>query len=127
VILIQVRLPRVCWVSCGRVLGVRRVVLQALLRNPLADPMCSGCRAVRHWASPRHPSGGRHHVVTFPCYRSVDLSEDCCRYGGLSHGGIYDRLPIHALLLAGVILNAIFSAMIMFVTSIMERIAPSGR
>ena len=32
----------------------------------------------------------------------------------------YGRLPIHALLLAGVILNAIFSAMIMFVTSIME-------
>src|SRR5437016_7717583 len=32
----------------------------------------------------------------------------------------YGRLPVHALLLAGVILNAIFSAMIMFVTSIME-------
>jgi iron complex transport system permease protein len=32
----------------------------------------------------------------------------------------YERLPIHSLLLAGVILNAIFSALIMFITSIME-------
>ena len=32
----------------------------------------------------------------------------------------YDRLPIHSVLLAGVILNAIFSALIMFITSIME-------
>ena len=32
----------------------------------------------------------------------------------------YDRLPVHSVLLAGVILNAIFSALIMFITSIME-------
>ena len=32
----------------------------------------------------------------------------------------YDRLPIYSVLLAGVILNAIFSALIMFVTSIMD-------
>jgi iron complex transport system permease protein len=34
-----------------------------------------------------------------------------------SSGG---RLPVHSLLLAGVILNAIFTALIMFITSIME-------
>jgi iron complex transport system permease protein len=38
----------------------------------------------------------------------------------------YGRLPIYALLLAGVILNAIFSALIMFVTSIMEPNRSSG-
>src|SRR5438094_8175013 len=32
----------------------------------------------------------------------------------------YGRLPIHTLLLAGVILNAILSALIMFITSIMD-------
>ena len=32
----------------------------------------------------------------------------------------HERLPVHSLLLAGVILNAIFSALIMFITSIME-------
>ncbi|HEY6083984.1 MAG TPA: iron ABC transporter permease, partial [Nitrospira sp.] len=32
----------------------------------------------------------------------------------------YDRLPIYSVLLAGVILNAVFSALIMFVTSIMD-------
>ncbi len=32
----------------------------------------------------------------------------------------YGRLPVHTLLLAGVILNAIFSALIMFITSIMD-------
>ena len=32
----------------------------------------------------------------------------------------YGRLPIHTLLLAGVILNAVFSALIMFMTSIMS-------
>ena len=32
----------------------------------------------------------------------------------------YDRLPIYSVLLAGVILNAIFSALVMFVTSIMD-------
>jgi iron complex transport system permease protein len=32
----------------------------------------------------------------------------------------YGYLPVHTLLLAGVILNAIFSALVMFITSIME-------
>ena len=32
----------------------------------------------------------------------------------------YGRLPVHTLLLAGIILNAIFTALIMFITSIMD-------
>lgn len=123
VILVQVRLPRLLLgFLVGGCLASVGVVLQALLRNPLADPYVLGVS-----------SGAALGVsiavllgigTTFLALSALPL---CGFAGGLLSllvvyrmAASYGRLPIHSLLLAGVILNAIFSALIMFVTSIME-------
>ena len=122
-ILFQVRLPRVflgflvgcCLASVG-------VALQALLRNPLADPYVLGV------------SSGAALGVSIAVLLGVGttmLAVSALPLCGFAGGVIallviyrlaasYDRLPIYSVLLAGVILNAIFSALIMFVTSIMD-------
>ena len=122
-ILFQVRLPRVflgflvgcCLASVG-------VALQALLRNPLADPYVLGV------------SSGAALGVSIAVLLGVGttvLALSTLPLCGFAGGIIallviyrlaasYDRLPIYSVLLAGVILNAIFSALIMFVTSIMD-------
>ena len=123
VILLQVRLPRVflgflvgvCLASVG-------VALQALLRNPLADPYVLGVSS--------GAALGVAVAVLFGIGTTVlafSLLPVCGFLGGLvallvvyRMASTYDRLPIHSVLLAGVILNAIFSALIMFITSIME-------
>ncbi len=123
VILLQVRLPRVflgflvgvCLASVG-------VALQALLRNPLADPYVLGVSS--------GAALGVAVAVLFGIGTTVlafSLLPVCGFVGGLvallvvyRMAATYDRLPIHSVLLAGVILNAIFSALIMFITSIME-------
>ena len=123
IILLQVRLPRVflgflvgvCLASVG-------VALQALLRNPLADPYVLGVSS--------GAALGVAVAVLFGIGTTVlafSLLPVCGFLGGLvallvvyRMAATYDRLPIHSVLLAGVILNAIFSALIMFITSIME-------
>ena len=123
IILMQIRLPRVmlgflvgcCLASVG-------TALQALLRNPLADPYVLGV------------SSGAALGVTLAVLLGVGTTVlapaalPACGFAGgclallvvYRIAASYERLPIHSLLLAGVILNAIFSALIMFITSIME-------
>lgn len=122
-ILLQVRLPRMLLgflVGCS--LAAVGVALQALLRNPLADPYVLG---VSSGAALGAATGILFGVGTTVL---ADVALPACGFvGGLvalvvvyrmaTH---HERLPIHSLLLAGVILNAIFSALIMFITSIME-------
>jgi iron complex transport system permease protein len=122
-IVMQVRLPRVllgflvgcCLASVG-------VSLQALLRNPLADPYVLGVSS--------GAALGATLAVLFGI-GTIFLAEAALPACGFAGGllalfvvyrmaATYERLPIHSLLLAGVILNAIFSALIMFITSIME-------
>jgi len=123
VILIQVRFPRVLLgFLVGACLASVGVVLQALLRNPLADPYVLGVSS--------GAALGVALAILFGVGTTVvalSVLPLCGFAGGLLSLVVvyrmavsYGRLPIHALLLAGVILNAIFSAMIMFVTSIME-------
>jgi iron complex transport system permease protein len=122
-IVLHLRLPRVfLGFVVGSSLASVGVILQALLRNPLADPYILGVSSgsalgvslavlfgvgTVAWAIPALPIcgflGGL--LALFVLYRMSATS---------------DRLPVHSVLLAGVILNAIFSALIMFVTSIME-------
>jgi iron complex transport system permease protein len=122
-ILLHLRMPRVfLGFMVGSALASVGVILQALLRNPLADPYILGVSSgsalgvslavllgigTMAWAVPALPLcgflGGL--LALFVLYRMSVTS---------------DRLPVHSVLLAGVILNAIFSALIMFVTSIME-------
>jgi iron complex transport system permease protein len=122
-ILMQVRLPRVVlgfWVGCC--LASVGVALQALLRNPLADPYVVGVSS--------GAALGAALAMLFgigTTFLAVSALPACGFAGGLvalflvyRMAASYERLPIHSLLLAGVILNAIFSALIMFITSIME-------
>ncbi len=122
-ILLHIRLPRVLLSGLvGGSLAAVGVVLQALLRNPLAEPYVLGISSgaalgagfaillgigTTVWALSALPlfafAGGL--VALLALYQIT-------RVGG--------QLPVSVLLLAGVILNAVFSACLMFMTSIME-------
>jgi iron complex transport system permease protein len=122
-ILLQVRLPRLLLgflVGCA--LATVGVALQALLRNPLADPYVLG---VSSGAALGAAVGVLFGVgTTF----LADTALPVCGFAGglLALVIVYrmaassEQLPIHSLLLTGVILNAIFSALIMFITSILD-------
>ncbi|OQW37498.1 MAG: heme ABC transporter permease [Nitrospira sp. SG-bin1] len=122
-IMLQVRLPRMLLgflVGCS--LASVGVALQALLRNPLADPYVLG---VSSGAALGAATG-----ILFGVGATIlaDVALPACGFAGglVALVVVYrmaareERLSIHSLLLAGVILNAIFSALIMFITSIME-------
>ena len=122
-ILVHVRLPRVLLgFLVGCCLATVGVALQALLRNPLADPYVLG---VSSGAALGAAVGVLLGVgTTF----LADTALPVCGFAGglLALALVYrmaassEQLPIHSLLLTGVILNAIFSALIMFITSILE-------
>ena len=122
-IVLQLRMPRVLLgFLVGSSLASVGVILQALLRNPLADPYILGVSsgaALGVSLAVLFGLGGMAWLIpTLPIYGF---------FGGLlallvlyRMSATYDRLPVHSVLLAGVILNAVFSALIMFITSIME-------
>jgi iron complex transport system permease protein len=123
VILLHVRLPRVLLAfMVGGSLAAVGVGLQALLRNPLADPYVMGISS--------GAALGAGLAILFGLTGSMlafSALPLCAMLGGLLAvllvyriASGYGYLPVHTLLLTGVILNAIFSAMVMFVTSIME-------
>ena len=123
VILLQVRLPRVLLgFMVGGSLAAVGVGLQALLRNPLADPYVLGISS--------GAALGAAVAILFGIGTTgvaIHALPLCAFAGGLMAivlvyriAATYGRLPIHTLLLAGVILNAILSALIMFITSIMD-------
>jgi iron complex transport system permease protein len=122
-ILLQVRLPRILLgflVGCS--LASVGVALQALLRNPLADPYVLG---VSSGAALGAAVGILFGVGT--TFLAETALPACGFVGGLvalaviyRMAATYGQLPIHSLLLTGVILNAIFSALIMFITSILD-------
>ncbi|BFU97133.1 MAG: Vitamin B12 import system, permease protein BtuC [Nitrospira sp.] len=122
-ILLYVRLPRVVLgFLVGGCLATVGVAVQALLRNPLADPYVLGV------------SSGAALGVSIAVLFGVGTTVlpvavlPLCGFAGslvallviyrmaASNG----RMPIYSVLLAGVILNAILSALIMFITSIMD-------
>ncbi|MFN3681588.1 MAG: FecCD family ABC transporter permease, partial [Nitrospira sp.] len=129
VILFQVRLPRVLMgFLIGGTLAAVGATLQALLRNPLADPYVLGVSSGAALGitlatllagsslltrAPVAPvwgfAGGLMTLVVI--YRLAQ-----------SHG----RLPVHGLLLAGVVLNAVLTALMMFITSIMDPVRSVG-
>ncbi|SLM49722.1 Vitamin B12 import system, permease protein BtuC [Nitrospira japonica] len=122
-ILLQVRLPRIfLGFLVGGCLAAVGVALQALLRNPLADPYVLGVSS--------GAALGVSVAVLFGVGTTVMAMSalPLCGFAGsvvalalmYRMAASYDRLPIHSVLLAGVILNAIFSALIMFITSIMD-------
>lgn len=129
VILFQVRLPRVLMgFLIGCALAAAGTTLQALLRNPLADPYVLGVS-----------SGAALGITlaTLLASTSILTQAPVVPVWGFAGGLIalvviyrmaqcHGRLPIHGLLLAGVVLNAVLTALMMFITSIMEPVRSAG-
>lgn len=123
VILLQVRLPRVVLgFLVGGSLATVGVALQALLRNPLAEPYVLGISSGAAFGATLGILLGIGGTVmgfsALPLWAFV---------GGLLSILVvyrisitYRMLSVHTLLLAGVILNALFSALIMFAVSIAD-------
>ncbi len=123
VILMQVRMPRVILAFfVGGSLAMVGVALQALLRNPLADPFVIGISS--------GAALGAALAILFGVgisILSLSALPVCAFAGALLSLVIMYRISsaqygfsVYTLLLAGVVLNAIFSAFIMFLTSIAE-------
>ena len=120
-IFVQVRLPRII-LACivGAALACSGVVFQALLRNPLADPYILGISSgaglgtiIAVISGFSWTLWGRSPIAVFAfagAMGTVWLVWLIGRVTGKSH--------VTGLLLAGVVVNAFFSAVIMFLTSI---------
>jgi iron complex transport system permease protein len=116
-ILLSIRLPRVIFAGLvGAALSSAGVVFQALLRNPLAEPYILGI------------SGGAAvgAIISIVAISSLPFCVPVLAFLGAIFtvvlvfiiGGSGKRLNSNTLLLAGVIINAFFSAIIMFLVSI---------
>jgi len=122
IIMVQIRFPRVVMgFLVGGGLAAVGVTLQALLRNPLADPYVLGVSsgsALGVSLAILFGIGSTFMVLpVLPLFGFAGgLLALLLIYRLQSRG----RLPIHSLLLAGVILNAILTAFLMFITSIMD-------
>lgn len=128
-ILFQIRLPRVLMgFLVGGTLAIVGATLQALLRNALADPYVLGVSSGAALGVALAMLLGLGTIAAV-----VSVLPLWGFAGGImaliliyrlaqSHG----RLPIHSLLLAGVILNAMLTALIMFITSIMDPARSAG-
>jgi len=123
IILLQVRMPRVVLAFfVGGSLAMVGVALQALLRNPLADPFVIGISS--------GAALGAAIALLFGVgisMGSISALPICAFAGALLALIIMYRISlaqygfsVYTLLLAGVVLNAIFSAFIMFLTSIAD-------
>ncbi len=123
VIFLHVRLPRVLMgFLVGSALAAVGVTLQALLRNPLADPYVLGVSSgAALGAALAMLLGIGTTVLLLPLLPLFGFIGGFCALALIYRlAQSQGRLPIHSLLLAGVILNAILTALIMFITSIME-------
>lgn len=120
-IFVKVRLPRIFLAAVvGAALACAGVIFQALLRNPLADPYILGISSgaglgtiIAVISGFNWTLWGRSPIAVFAfagALGTVWLVWFIGRWTGRSH--------VTGLLLAGVVVGAFFSAMIMFLTSI---------
>ena len=121
VILFKVRLPRII-LACmvGGALAVSGVVLQALLRNPLADPYILGVSSGSALGAIIAILLGLN--ITIGSLPSIPLFGFA---GGLltilfvyQISKIHSKISVQTMLLVGVVTGAILAAIIMFITSI---------
>ncbi|KPK44465.1 MAG: hypothetical protein AMJ65_02960 [Phycisphaerae bacterium SG8_4] len=120
-ILVKFRLPRIFLAALvGAALACSGVVFQALLRNPLADPYILGISS----------GAGLGVMIAVVCGLNWTVwgrsPIAICAFAGASAtvwlvwfiGRLTGKFHVTGLLLAGVVVNAFFSAVIMFLTSI---------
>ena len=120
-IFVRVRIPRILLaVIVGAALACSGVVFQALLRNPLADPYILGISSgaglgviVAMLLGLATPILGRSPVAVFAFVGAIGTVLLVWFIGRIT-----GRKHVAGLLLAGVVVNAFFSALIMFLTSV---------
>jgi iron complex transport system permease protein len=120
-IFVRIRIPRILLAALvGVALASAGVVFQALLRNPLADPYILGISSGAGLGVILAILGGLGWTLWGRSPVAV-----CAFVGALATvwlvwgiGRITGRHHVTGLLLAGVVVNAFFSALIMFLTSI---------
>lgn len=116
-IILKIRLPRILLAAIvGSALAVAGVAFQALLRNPLAEPYILGV------------SGGAGFGAVMAIALGISASVSVCAFLGAlftviliyylaTSGG---KIFVQSLLLLGVILNAIYAAIITFISSLID-------
>ena len=122
-ILLHLRIPRLLLALCvGGTLAIVGATLQALVRNPLADPYVLG---VSSGATLGATLAMTSEVLT-NALDGTGISVAALAGSVLSIVVVYrlsssgSSLPVQTLLLAGVIVNAICSALTMFLTSLLS-------
>ena len=122
VIIWDIRFPRILMgLFVGAALAITGAALQALVRNPLADPYVLGISSGAALGATIGLALGLGAIMG-----GIGLPMSAFIGGGLSIVLVYGiaasqgRLPMHQLLLAGVIVNAVCSALMMFATSILN-------
>jgi len=121
-VLWEIRLPRILLAGLiGGVLAVVGASLQALLRNALADPYVLG---VSSGAALGAVVGG---LVSHSLHEASVTLFLCAFAGSLLTlvllyriSSVHGLLPVQTLLLAGVVINAIFSALVLFAVALVE-------
>ena len=122
VIVWDVRFPRILMgLFVGASLSMTGAALQALVRNPLADPYVLGISSGAALGATLGLALGLSSIMG-------GIGLPLCAFigGGLTIILVYGiaasqgQLPMHQLLLAGVIVNAVCSALMMFATSILN-------
>ena len=122
-ILFGIRLPRILLAALiGGALAAAGVVFQAILRNPLADPYILG---ISSGAALGAATG-----ILLNVHRTLfgfNAMTVCAFFGALitiyfvyTISQSYGRVITHSLLLTGVIINYVFAALIMLITSIVD-------
>lgn len=120
-IFVKFRLPRI-FLAClvGAALACSGVVFQALLRNPLADPYILGISSgaglgamIAVVSGLNWTLWGRSPIAVFAFVGALATV-----WLVWSIGRLTGKFHVTGLLLAGVVVNAFFSAVIMFITSI---------
>jgi iron complex transport system permease protein len=123
VIVLEVRLPRLLVAFLvGASLSSVGVALQALLRNPLADPFILGISSgAALGAALALQTGVAWAVGGFSTVHLFAFAGAAVTIGAIYRITVVEgRLPVHTLLLAGVIINAILSSLILFITSLAD-------
>jgi iron complex transport system permease protein len=122
VIVWDVRFPRVLMgFFVGASLAITGAALQALVRNPLADPYVLGISSGAALGATIGLAVGLGSLMG-----GIGLPACAFIGGGVSIVLVYaiavsqGQLSVHTLLLAGVIINAVCSALMMFATSILN-------
>ncbi|HON59670.1 MAG TPA: iron ABC transporter permease [Smithella sp.] len=120
-ILFSVRLPRIVFAGVvGATLALGGAVFQAILRNPLADPYIlgiSGGSALGAIVGIVIGAGSFYLGIPLLAFAGALVTVFLVFFIA---GGARSRLPDNALLLSGVVVNAFFSAAILFFLSVVN-------